>query len=375
MVRDGHLCGARGIRVQVVELDLNTVKKTGGDFADGDLGRALEATLAPQAVARAYREHCPDSQGILFAPTVRTAELFAEALREAGFTVCVVTGKTPEAERAAMLQDFRDGKTQILSNCAVLTEGTVLPMATVCVVARPTMSAGLYVQMAGRVLRPWPGKDQAVVMDVTGASSRHSLVGAVDLFGDKDSDDGERIENFDDDPAGELLDVLDLGAGPQAAGEDLPDWVDGRLKVTEVDLFHGSQSAWARTHAGAWFLPGDGRFIAIVPALSGAGWSVGSISESTFGGSRWIVEGVEDLGYAMAYAEADITPGEQRLARKEAGWRKRAPSSQQRTYALRHGIVVADGMSGGELRYMIDLHRASVRIDPPLIKRGLVSVP
>lgn len=373
MIRDGYLCGVRGVRVQVVALDLDHVKRSGGDFADGDLGRALEAALAPEAVAKAYAEHCANLQGILFAPTIRTAELFAEALNAAGFITGVVTGSTPKQERTRVLDDFKAGKIQVLSNCAVLTEGTDLPMATVCVVARPTQSAGLYVQMVGRVLRPWPGKDRAIVLDVTGASARHSLVGAIDLFGREDSERAEREEGFDD--AAELIDLLDMGTAEAVAVEpELPQWVDGKLKVTEVDLFHGSQSAWQRTYAGAWFIAGEGRYVAIVPALSGAGWSVASISASTFGGSRWIIQGVDDLGYAMAYAEADVTDAEQRLVRRAAGWRSRPVNQAQLAQARRFGILGGEQMSGGELSEAIEMHKASARIDPPLIARGLGAI-
>jgi superfamily II DNA or RNA helicase len=51
----------------------------------------------------------------------------------------------------------------------VLTEGFDSPSAEVCILARPTKSLGLYIQMVGRVLRPYKNKENAMVIDHSGA--------------------------------------------------------------------------------------------------------------------------------------------------------------------------------------------------------------
>ncbi|MEU5668708.1 DEAD/DEAH box helicase, partial [Streptomyces longwoodensis] len=70
---------------------------------------------------------------------------------------------------------------QVLTNCMVLTEGFDAPHTSCAVIARPTKSPGLYVQMVGRALRPAPGKRDALLLDVLGASTRHKLASMVDL--------------------------------------------------------------------------------------------------------------------------------------------------------------------------------------------------
>jgi DNA repair protein RadD len=58
----------------------------------------------------------------------------------------------------------------------VLTEGWDSPSVSCIVLARPTKSLGLHIQMTGRVLRPWPGKTDALVIDHAGAVFQHGFV-------------------------------------------------------------------------------------------------------------------------------------------------------------------------------------------------------
>lgn len=370
MISRRWLVRPRGVRVAIAELDMSRVKTSRGDYAVGDLGRALEDSLAPEAVAKAMIEHVPPGTRptLLFAPTVRVTELFAEALTDAGYGVRVVTGEMPAQERAQALEDFRNGKVQVLCNCMVLTEGTDLPLASCVVIARPTRHAGLYVQMVGRVLRPWPGKDDALVLDVVGASKRHGLVGHVELFGEaaaREQDDEESVEVAD-----EEITLDDVGAAL-----DEPSWTNGPLVSEEVDLFHGSKSAWLRTHAGVWFLPLGDWFLAIVraQAYGHPGWTVVRLHKSVarMADSRFVTrEPVSDLSYAMAYAEADVTHDEATYTRKARAWRRQSPTEPQTRFAAQFGIDTT-GMTKGEVASLLSVEVATRRIDPYL-RPGMV---
>jgi superfamily II DNA or RNA helicase len=73
---------------------------------------------------------------------------------------------------------FRYGDLTILSSVGVLTEGFDAPAAEVCIMARPTKSLALYIQMGGRVLRPCPetGKTRALIHDHAGNTLRHGFL-------------------------------------------------------------------------------------------------------------------------------------------------------------------------------------------------------
>lgn len=362
-VREGHLVRPLGKRVQVFDLDLSRVKKVRGDYDKAALGAALEGSMAPQKVAQAYREHAFKRQGLLFAPTVRTAEIYAEALSAEGFKAALVHGKTPEGERRNAFQALRDGGLQIVCNCGVATEGTDVPPVSCVVIGRPTKARGLYVQMVGRGLRPWPGKADCLVLDVVGASERNALATPVELFGDSVKPLADELE-FEQVEALEEI-QLDLGDEIVTATEaEQHVFVDGHMSVIDVDLFHGSKSAWLRTYAGIWFIPAGDRLIVLKPQDNGL-WGV-VWCHKTRRPSGWIASDVADLGYAMSMAEANISPHEKAAASRKRAWRAADPDATQMALAAKYGLVVHGGMRKGEVAEMISVVEGSARIDPYL---------
>lgn len=185
MVRDGYLVKPRGLAVVVPDLDLSRVRSAGGDYVAADAGEATERSMAPRIVAAAYREHAAGRRAALFAPTVSAAYAYAAELAAVGVRVGTVHGGLPAADRARILTDLNTGRIDVVTNCAVLTEGWDCPHVSCVIVARLTRSEGLYQQMAGRGLRPVPGipvTDQdCLIMDVTGTGARHTLRTAIDL--------------------------------------------------------------------------------------------------------------------------------------------------------------------------------------------------
>lgn len=387
MIHDGYLVPPRGRRVYVEDLDLSRVRVSGGDFRKEDLGEALEQSLAPETIAKAYREHAADRQGLIFTPTVATAELIAEAMRVEGFTCVAVYGDMDKTARQRAVDDFMAGRVQVLANCMVFTEGTDLPPASVAVIARPTKSQSLYIQMVGRALRLWPGKDDALVLDVTGASTKHSLMANVDLFGERDGDEQEKrereywcLECSCDDWDRQLGSVCDVcghehrppAEAPDAdavAFDDIEGYAVGELRDVEVDLFHGSASIWLRTAAGVRYIPAGARYIVLLkadPAVYGPGCFDVVEMNRTVRGSSYVAQGVPDLGYAMAHAEGALTPAELATGRRERSWRMLRPNDNQRRYATALNIAVPRDVTRGELSNMIDAKLATRRIDPYL---------
>lgn len=124
--------------------------------------------------------------GIVFTATVEQARLTSEALEKAGLVSRYVHADTPEDERDRILDAFEDGLIDVLCNAVLLTEGVDIPRARWCVLARPTKSWSLYVQMVGRVLRPFGDQTEALVVDLAGATELHSIVAAAVLVDGND---------------------------------------------------------------------------------------------------------------------------------------------------------------------------------------------
>lgn len=356
-VRDGWLVRPHGLLVRVEDLSFRNVRMAAGDYRVGDLGDALVDSLAPTRIAEAYREHAADRQGIVFTPTVAAAEVVCAALVTAGFTAEMVHGGTPAAERAAIVQRYRDGGCQILVNCMVFTEGTDLPATSCIVVARPTKSNGLYVQMVGRGLRTSPGKSDCLVLDVCGASRRNRLQAQVDLFGPEDpltQEDAPERPEVDDELENEPLDDDDpiVLATP------------GDLVVEVVDLFAGSNAGWMRTRAGVWFIPTRDRYLAVLPGMTpDGGFDVWSVPKDVTVMWDVVRYGVVDLVGARTMAEAQVTSRE-KIRRDRGGFWSPGVSVPQMRLAGRLGIGVAPGMTQGEVSALIDGELATRRIDP-----------
>jgi superfamily II DNA or RNA helicase len=357
MIREGYLVNAKGVRVRVDGLDLAAVKRRHGDYADKALGEALHASLAPKAIARAYGEHAADRQGILFAPTVESAHEMAEAMREAGFVTETVHGAMPTAERRDILARFARGEVQVIANCMVLTEGFDAPWCSAVVIARPTSSAPLYIQMAGRALRPHPGKKDALILDVVGVTGKHRLASVADLAG------ADRVEALPDDLAEyDEIDLLGLTEEPPAGGGSLPapEGADGPLVAEVVDLFGSRRQAWLRTPRGVWFLSAGDKIIFLAPGAEVGRYRVARCPTRGAGG-EFLRDDV-DLDMAMSWGEQYAAAEAGVLTRKGAGWRKQLPSAGQTAMAERMGLPTV-GLTRGELSDAISTAITSQRID------------
>lgn len=355
LISKGYLTDVRTRSVELSTLDMAEVKASRGDWQAGDLGRAMMEAEADTAIARAYREHAGDRRGIVFTPTVETAYAAAQALQEGGVSTAVVSGETPVAERHQAYEDFRTGRVQVLSNCMVLTEGFDAPWAEVAVIARPTRSPTLYTQMVGRVLRPWPGKTEALVLDLVGASA-HRLRTLIDLEPDnvRSMRDGESLAE----------------AAIREAEEEAEREKDGdrtvpakslafELKVRDVATFATSDTAWCRTPAGVMFIPCGEVHVFLWPNKAAPGtWNVCLRRP----GVKWQVvkehQGL-DLSSAMAWGEAVAEDHAVHFGvARGASWRKKRPSAGAVRKAASYGVR-AEGKNAGEVADAINERIAS----------------
>ncbi len=365
MIRKGWLTDVKGVRLVVQDLDLAGVKMRAGDYSEGDVGAAIEASSSPEKVAEAYLEHARELPGILFAPTVETAHLFCEAFEKAGIKAATIHGAMPSDERRAVLAAYEAGHLQVLCNCMVLTEGFDSPRAQVVVIARPTTSAPLYIQMVGRVLRLFPGKTHALVIDVVGASALHALATLAKLS-------GRPLQALKENET--LLEAID--ALDEEMGSKVPIvYADGTVVASEVDLFHGSRMTWAQTIAGFWFIGTQERYLTLVPSTEPGAYDVAWFATRVNGLPKdarggWLTQGVPDLALAMAYAEGAVTDDEYVLAMKGRQWRNRKASEKTIAMALRLGIDMETlpDLKGGTFSEAIGRVLASKRFDEPMTR-------
>jgi superfamily II DNA or RNA helicase len=226
-----RLADVRGIQVRTPGLDLTRVRAVAGDYNIGVLVDAMDDAGAWDAAADAYAEHARERQGLAFTPDVASAHTLAEALTRRGITAEAVDGTTPTEQRAGILGRFATGHTQVVTNCGVLTEGYDAPWCSAVLIARPTRSDTLYVQMAGRGLRVHPGKTDALVIDMVGVTADKTLRTLACLTG---RDVGEVPDGASLAEAHAAHVITSTTASPYL----------GLLTATEVELFDTSRVIW-----------------------------------------------------------------------------------------------------------------------------------
>jgi len=120
-----------------------------------------------------WNEHAKDRRTIVFCISVQHSIETANKLNDAGIPAAHIDGNTPIKEREEILSNLKTGQIKAVSNCNVLTEGFDCPPVSCIILARPTKSRGLYIQMAGRGLRTFQGKEDAIILDCGGNAERH----------------------------------------------------------------------------------------------------------------------------------------------------------------------------------------------------------
>jgi len=113
-----------------------------------------------------------------------------DAIRARGVRCETIVGDTPGAQRESIINDFKAGRIQCLTNANVLTTGFNAPGVDLLAMLRPTKSAGLYVQIVGRGCRLAPGKTDCLVLDFAGNIARHGPIDAVKPKRPKGGEDG-----------------------------------------------------------------------------------------------------------------------------------------------------------------------------------------
>lgn len=172
------------IRVKTVplEIDLDDVGTTAGDYSADDLGHAIEPYL--ERIADVLAEH-RDRKMLVFLPLIALSKKFAAMCCERGLHAEHVDGTSED--RREILARFSRGETRMLTNAMLLCEGFDEPSIDCVVCLRPTKVRALYSQIVGRGTRLYPGKDHLLLLDFLWMTEEHTLMKPANLVaGDLD---------------------------------------------------------------------------------------------------------------------------------------------------------------------------------------------
>lgn len=147
-------------------VDFSKIKvRQGEDFKPQDVGHYLEAKEYIESVIHGFIQVCPKRKAIAFSMTIRQSLLLTKAFNAEGIKTEHIQAETSSKERKAIYQRFKTGETQIISSVCTLTEGFDEPSCEAIILARPTTSYALYLQMCGRGLRLFENKENCYFLD------------------------------------------------------------------------------------------------------------------------------------------------------------------------------------------------------------------
>lgn len=175
-IKEGYLCKIMAQTIPL-QLDITSVTMSGGDYAVGDLGTALDPYL--EQIAAEMAQRCKGRKTVVFLPLIKTSQKFRDLLNAYGFRAAEVNGQSED--RREVLADFDAGKYNVLCNSMLLTEGWDCPSVDCVVVLRPTKVRSLYSQMVGRGTRLSPGKTDLLLLDFLWMTDKHELCRPADL--------------------------------------------------------------------------------------------------------------------------------------------------------------------------------------------------
>ncbi len=323
MIEDNYLCRPIGNRV-VTDIDFSQIAVESGDFATSALSSVMNTDAVNQTIVSSYLERCAGRKTIAFCTSIDHAVKLAECFKQFGVFSEAIHSNLSIVERESIKQKFSDGAIEVLTNPLMLTEGYDEPSISCVIIARPTKSAGLYQQMAGRGLRLHPTKKDCMILDFGDQAHTLCNVGVLlnDELDEEKKDQPRKNEHVED-----LI-------------KNLPPNINPKLKkaILELDLL-GDSFAWLKDANGFYFLKGAGDVVLKLIKTGSDRYDVILIGAK---GTRVIAKGL-DFSYSFSAAE-DFARANRALfaiSDLEAAWRFQPISEKQK------GVFRSGGYKNG----------------------------
>lgn len=180
LIYKGHLAPLHS-KITAVKISADGVHKRGGEYIESELQAAVDKKEINGPVADEIIAQAGDRRSwLIFCVGVDHSYNIRNELLDRGIAAATVTGETPSGERARIIADFKAGRITALTNANVLTTGFDHPEIDLIAFLRPTMSPSLYVQMAGRGMRPKSHTDHCKVLDFAGVVQTHGPITNID---------------------------------------------------------------------------------------------------------------------------------------------------------------------------------------------------
>lgn len=152
--------------------DLRGLRSAMGDYVPSSLEERMNRVGLIGNVIDHYKKFAAGKTAIVFASGIRHSQNLVARFTAAGISAEHLDGEMSRADRDAVVERLRAGRTLVVSNVGILHEGFDLPRTYAVILARPTKSLALYLQQTGRALRMYEDR-VPIVLDHARCFPKH----------------------------------------------------------------------------------------------------------------------------------------------------------------------------------------------------------
>jgi DNA repair protein RadD len=181
--------------------DLRGIKIVNGDYHKEQLASRMDKPKLVGNVLENWKKHADGKKTVIFGCNIAHAKHIQDEFLSAGIRFGHIDQTTEDNEREDIFGEIENGRMMGFTNVSVARRGLDLPCLEVACVVRPTKSLVLWLQMIGRIRRPWPGKEGCTVIDHAGACDFHCMPDdEIDWSLDSERKIGDWLEERNADP-------------------------------------------------------------------------------------------------------------------------------------------------------------------------------
>ena len=146
------------------------LKKRGvdGDYQTKEMATVMDSQESIAHLYNSYEQYAKGKKGIVYAISREHAQHIAEYYVSKGVRCCWIEAQTPADVRQQLVDDYRQGRMDVIVNVDIFSEGFNCPEVEFIQLARPTLSLSKYLQQVGRGMRVVEGKDYVTILDQVG---------------------------------------------------------------------------------------------------------------------------------------------------------------------------------------------------------------
>jgi superfamily II DNA or RNA helicase len=174
-IKNQYLSKIKYLGIKDIQLNRLTVSELTGDFEINSMSSLMRQERVLKETISSYMDFAYNKKTLIFCVDQQHSFDVQLKFREIRIHADIIDSNTNPDERTIRINRFKRMPNGVLINVNIFTEGFDCPDIDVVILARPTQSLTLYLQMIGRVTRTYPGKQHGIILDNAGNYKIHGL--------------------------------------------------------------------------------------------------------------------------------------------------------------------------------------------------------